>query len=81
LTLVRLFTDLCDQLRRDTGLTRVVLSGGVFQNAVLLGGLMRALENKTFKVYTHKQVPTNDGGLSLGQAIIAAAMANNSQTA
>jgi len=81
LTLVRLFTDLCDQLRRDTGLTRVVLSGGVFQNAILLGGLVRALEDKSFKVYTHKQVPTNDGGLSLGQAIIAAAMANNSQTA
>jgi hydrogenase maturation protein HypF len=81
LTLVRLFTDLCDHLRRDTGLTRVVLSGGVFQNAILLGGLVRALEDKKFNVYTHKQVPTNDGGLSLGQAIIAAAMTTGSQTA
>jgi hydrogenase maturation protein HypF len=81
LTLVRLFTDLCDHLRKDTGLTRVVLSGGVFQNAILLGGLVRALEDHKFKVYTHKQVPTNDGGLSLGQAIIAAAMATRSQAA
>jgi hydrogenase maturation protein HypF len=80
LTLVRLFADLCDQLRRDTGLTRVVLSGGVFQNAILLGGLIRALEEKKFKVYTHKHVPANDGGLSLGQAIVAAAKAKNSQT-
>ncbi|MGA9235010.1 MAG: carbamoyltransferase HypF, partial [Desulfobacterales bacterium] len=79
LTLVRIFADLCDHLRRDTGLTRVVLSGGVFQNAILLGGLVRALEDKKFNVYTHKQVPTNDGGLSLGQAIIAAAMATKSQ--
>ncbi|MFZ0133439.1 MAG: Sua5/YciO/YrdC/YwlC family protein, partial [Desulfobacterales bacterium] len=72
-TLARLFADLCQQLRKDTGLARVVLSGGVFQNAVLLKKLVRALEDKKFKVYTHKQVPTNDGGLSLGQAVIAAA--------
>jgi hydrogenase maturation protein HypF len=81
LSLVRLFTDLCDHLRRDTGLTRVVLSGGVFQNAILLVGLVRALEANKFKVYTHKQVPTNDGGLSLGQAIIAAAATTRSQSA
>ncbi len=79
LTLVRLFAELCDQLRRDLGLTRVVLSGGVFQNAILLSGLVRALEGRKFKVYTHTQVPTNDGGLSLGQAIIAAATATKSQ--
>lgn len=74
-TLARLFADLCQQLRKDTGLARVVLSGGVFQNAILLKKLVRALEDKKFKVYTHKQVPTNDGGLSLGQAVIAAAQA------
>jgi hydrogenase maturation protein HypF len=79
LTLVRLFTDLCDYLRRENGLTRVVLSGGVFQNALLLDGLVRSLEDKKFKVYMHTQVPTNDGGLSLGQAVIAAATASRSQ--
>ncbi len=74
-TLACLFADLCDQLRKDTDLARVVLSGGVFQNAVLLTKLVRALEDKKFKVYAHKQVPTNDGGLSLGQAVIAASQA------
>jgi hydrogenase maturation protein HypF len=53
----------------------------VFQNATLLGGLVRALEDKKFKVYTHTQVPANDGGLSLGQAIIAATTATRSQIA
>jgi hydrogenase maturation protein HypF len=81
LSLVRLFTDLCVHVRIDPGLLRVVLSGGVFQNAILLSGLVRALEDKKLKVYTHKQVPTNDGGLSLGQAIIAAATATRSQSA
>jgi hydrogenase maturation protein HypF len=52
---------------------RVVLSGGVFQNAIMLRGLMRSLEEKGFEVYTHKQVPANDGGICLGQAVVAAA--------
>ncbi len=72
-TLVRLFSDLCDHLRRERGLKRVVLSGGVFQNAILLQGLMQALERRGFDVYSHTLVPTNDGGISLGQAVVAAA--------
>jgi hydrogenase maturation protein HypF len=74
-TLVRLFGDVCERLRRDTGLTRVVLSGGVFQNALLLKKMVHALSGNKFKVYTHKLVPANDGGLSLGQAVVAAARA------
>ncbi len=74
-TLIRLFTDLCENLRKEVGLNRVALSGGVFQNAILLCGLMRNLERSGFTVYTHKRVPCNDGGLSLGQAVIAAATA------
>jgi hydrogenase maturation protein HypF len=74
-TLIRLFADLCGKLRRSCGLNRVVLSGGVFQNAILLTGLHQALEEKKFEVYTHKLVPTNDGGISLGQAVVAAARA------
>jgi hydrogenase maturation protein HypF len=74
-TLIRLFSDLCGKLRRSHGLNRVVLSGGVFQNAILLTGLHQALEQKNFEVYTHKLVPTNDGGISLGQAVVAAAKA------
>ena len=72
-TLVGLFSDLCDHLRRESGLKRVVLSGGVFQNAILLQGLVQALERRGFDVFSHSLVPTNDGGISLGQAVIAAA--------
>jgi hydrogenase maturation protein HypF len=72
-TLVRLFADLCTALGQITGLQTVVLSGGVFQNAMLLTGLIKALEQKRFAVYTQKLVPCNDGGISLGQAVVAAA--------
>ena len=75
LTLIRLFADLCGAIRADSGLNRVALSGGVFQNAILLSGLGQALSNKGFDVYSHRQVPANDGGISLGQAVIAAAIA------
>jgi hydrogenase maturation protein HypF len=74
-TLIRLFAHLCEKIRKESGLKRVVLSGGVFQNSILLTGLIRALEEKNFQVYTHAKVPTNDGGISLGQARIAAANA------
>ncbi|MBW1643381.1 MAG: carbamoyltransferase HypF, partial [Deltaproteobacteria bacterium] len=72
-TLVRLFSDLCETIRKETELKRIVLSGGVFQNTLLLTGLSEALEKKDFKVFTHRLVPANDGGISLGQAVIAAA--------
>ncbi len=73
-TLVQLYSDLCDSIRKETGLKRVVLSGGVFQNSLLLTGLSETLEKKDFKVFTHRLVPANDGGISLGQAVIAAAL-------
>ncbi len=73
-TLTQLFAGLCHEIRLDTGLDRVVMSGGVFQNATLLTGLAAALVKMGFKVYSHKLVPANDGGISLGQAVAAAAM-------
>jgi len=73
-TLIHLFTDLCSHLRRQTDLDRVVLSGGTFQNAILLEELSRSLMNSGFTVYTHRLVPPNDGGISLGQAVAAGAM-------
>jgi hydrogenase maturation protein HypF len=76
-TLIRLFSDLCTLLRKETGLDRVALSGGVFQNAILLAGLRKALEEKNFQVFTHCLVPCNDGGISLGQAVVAAAIAES----
>ena len=74
-TLIRLFTALCRQLKSDTGISQVVMSGGVFQNAILLAGLEQGLEKEGFAVYSPQQVPANDGGLSLGQAVAAAAIA------
>ena len=73
-TLIKLFSDLCETIGRENGLKRVVLSGGCFQNATLLSGLIRALTEREFDVYAHRQVPTNDGGIALGQAVVAAAV-------
>ena len=59
---------------------RIVLSGGVFQNAVLLVGLTRRLEAAGFSVLSPSRVPTNDGGLSFGQAAVAAALSLSTTT-
>jgi hydrogenase maturation protein HypF len=57
----------------ETGIRSVVLSGGVWQNIALLRRTLRSLQDDGFIVYIHREVPANDGGLSLGQAAIAAA--------
>jgi hydrogenase maturation protein HypF len=72
-TVVQVFAEVCARIGRERGLKRVVLSGGVFQNARLLAGLIPALEARGFEVYSHRLVPTNDGGIALGQAVAAAA--------
>ncbi|MBN8579570.1 MAG: carbamoyltransferase HypF [Anaerolineae bacterium] len=56
----------------ETSLRRAILSGGVWQNITLLRRTLSLLRNDGFEVYIHREVPTNDGGLSLGQAVIAA---------
>lgn len=65
--------ELCAEVRRSTGLGTVCLSGGVFQNAWLATALMRGLERDGFEVWMNEQVPANDGGISYGQAAVAAA--------
>ena len=77
-TLVRLFVDICTHIRSERQLNRVVLSGGCFQNAILLNGLMQELQRKRFDVFAHEKVPTNDGGIALGQAVVAAAVHRDS---
>jgi hydrogenase maturation protein HypF len=57
----------------DGALPAVALSGGVFQNRILFERVLAGLTAKGFRVFTHSQVPCNDGGLALGQALIAAA--------
>jgi len=73
-TLIGLFAEICDGIRKETGLDRVALSGGSFQNEILLSGMVEALEKIKIKVFTHTLVPANDGGISLGQAVAAGAM-------
>jgi hydrogenase maturation protein HypF len=73
-TLIRLFSDICEIVSRERGIKRVVMSGGVFQNVILLTGLTKALEDRGLQVFSHRIVPTNDGGICLGQAMAAAAI-------
>ena len=70
--LVDVLADLARLVHERTGLDRVCLSGGSFQNVYLLEGLTRKLEAGGFNVFTHAEVPCGDGGLSLGQALVAA---------
>ena len=68
---------MCQNLARDTGINKVALSGGVFQNRLLLRLACIYLERAGLNVITHREVPTNDGGISLGQAVIAHFMTEN----
>jgi hydrogenase maturation protein HypF len=63
--------ELVTWVRERTGLTTVALSGGVFQNVVLLTRCASELESRGFRVLVHSRIPPNDGGISLGQALIA----------
>jgi hydrogenase maturation protein HypF len=67
------FVELATLLRKKTSLQRVCLSGGTFHNVYLSQRLEASLSKAGFEVFTQKEVPSGDGGLSLGQALIAAA--------
>jgi hydrogenase maturation protein HypF len=70
-TIVDIAIDICKCARDTTGFNEVALSGGVWQNQILLDLVRDGLRQNDFVVYFHQQVPTNDGGLSLGQAVVA----------
>lgn len=70
-SLVRTIGDTVEAVAGDTGLSTVVFSGGTFHNEYLAGKAQEQLERKGFRVYTHGLLPTNDGGISLGQAAVA----------
>ncbi|AIQ13753.1 carbamoyltransferase HypF [Paenibacillus durus] len=70
-TLAAIVADICGRIRSKRGLNEVALSGGVFQNRLLLALTVDELERSGFRVLLHSKVPANDGGLSLGQAAIA----------
>jgi len=71
-TVAEAIVEVCRRLRAEEKLNRVCLSGGTFQNMKLLARTLAGLRRLDFEVFTHAQVPPNDGGIALGQAVIAA---------
>jgi hydrogenase maturation protein HypF len=70
-TVAEAIVEVCRRVRADEKLNRVCLSGGTFQNMKLLARTLTGLRKLEFEVFTHAQVPPNDGGIALGQAVIA----------
>lgn len=73
-TVVQLVANVCSRIQARFGLSAVVLSGGVFQNGLLLREVVDRLQKAGFRTYWHRRVPPGDGGLSLGQLAVAAAL-------
>ena len=71
-TLIHSFIEMTVRIRSASGINRAVLSGGCFQNRLLLEGCIAGLMKADFTIYSHHLIPTNDGGVSLGQAFVAA---------
>jgi len=72
-TIVAAFVAAAKKIAGTTGLGKVVLSGGVFHNDMILTDMIQALEEKGLAVFSHSLVPTGDGGISLGQVVAAGA--------
>jgi hydrogenase maturation protein HypF len=70
-TIILTIFDTVSAIRSTEGINKVVLSGGVFQNKYLLTGTTELLRKSSFEVYSHALVPTNDGGIALGQLAVA----------
>jgi len=70
-SLIQMFAEVVQRASKEYGIRDIVLSGGSFQNEILLSGMMFYFTKKGFNVYSQKQVPSNDGGISLGQVAVA----------
>jgi len=70
--LARMCVQSCQRIKEEEGLHTVALSGGVWQNTTLLNWTVKLLQDDGFNVLVHHQVPTNDGGIALGQLLVAA---------
>jgi hydrogenase maturation protein HypF len=70
-TVAQMTVEMCRQISQQTGIKQAALSGGVFQNRLLLKLTSDGLKQAGFQVFAHHLVPCNDGGLSLGQAVVA----------
>jgi len=72
-TICDMIKETCNLLRKRYKIEKVCMSGGVFQNKYLSEHIKPILEKEGFGVYTHKNIPTHDGGIALGQAVLAGA--------
>jgi hydrogenase maturation protein HypF len=70
-SMANMVVDVCDQIRETRGLEQVVLSGGVWQNMVFLHKVVPQLRERGYFVLVHREAPTNDGGIALGQLAVA----------
>ena len=73
LTVAEAVGEMCGKIRNSERLNQVALSGGVYQNELLLGLVENCLNRRGFEVYSHHLVPPNDGGIALGQVAVALA--------
>ena len=76
--LAEIFVQVAITAREETAIAHVGLSGGVYQNVLFFTLMRKRLIEEGFTVLSHSDVPTNDGGLALGQAVIADAVTNKS---
>ncbi len=70
-TMAQIVVEMCKLISGESGITQVALSGGVFQNRLFFMSTTTVLQREGFEVLTHHLVPCNDGGVSLGQAVVA----------
>lgn len=76
-TLISVIFEVSNNIRKKEGINKVALSGGVFQNEYLFKGTIDLLRKNNFEVYTHASIPTNDGGIALGQLAVASKRREN----
>jgi len=72
-TMITSFANTAKKIASDAEIDKIVLSGGVFNNNLILTGMIKALEENNLKVFTHSKVPAGDGGICLGQVVSAGA--------
>ncbi len=79
ITFVKAFIEAIKKVKKEYGIKKVVLSGGCFQNKIIFTLFKEMLEDQNFEVYSHSKVPPNDGGISLGQAVIVGEIQNSGE--
>ncbi len=79
-TIIKILTASVKYAASENKINKVVLSGGSFQNEILLEGVEKELEREGLQVYSHQSIPCNDGGISLGQVAVASKLLNENKT-